>query len=216
MSKQPRSNSVFMQTVDRFFTFCMLNVFTVVCCLPFFTIGAALTACHKAMQEMIADPESNVGRLYFQSFAKHFKQATLLWLMNLPIFAFIAVDVVLLYFNFSGPMTIVTYVILGIVGILTLGVDAFAFPMMARYEDTLKNHISNGFYLATRNLHRTLPLVALSLCPLLIAACSPLFFFKSIVLWIFIGISCIVFLQTQLVLPVLLRIEEADDEAAQE
>jgi len=212
MSKKSRSNSIFMQTVDRFFTFCMLNVFTVACCLPIFTIGAALTACHKVMQEMLTDPETNAGKLYFQAFSKCFKQSTVIWLINLPILAFILVDIVLLRYHFSGPVAIVTYVILGIVAFLTLGIDAFAFPMIARYEDTLKNHIGNAFYLATRNLHRTIPLVALSVCPLLIALCSLPFFFKSVVLWVFIGISCIVFLQTQLVLPVLLSIEETDED----
>ncbi len=216
MSRLFNSNNVFMQTVDRFFTFCMLNVFTVICCLPIITVGAALTACHKAMQEIITDPESNAGKTFFLSFAKSFKQATVLWLINLPILAFIAVDAVLLYFNFSGPMVVVSYVVLGVVGILTLGVDAFAFPMIARYEDTLKNHISNAFYLATRNLHRTVLLVVLTLCPLLIAICSLPFFFKTVVLWVFIGISCIVFMQTRLVLPVLLKIEEADSEDTQE
>ena len=216
MSKLFNSNTVFMQTVDRFFTFCMLNVFTLVCCLPVVTIGAALTACHKAMQKMLTDAESNVGKLYFQAFAKCFKQATLLWLINLPVFAFVAMDIVLLHYNFSGPMTIVTYVILGIVTFLTLGIDAFAFPMMARYEDTFKNHLSNALYLTTHNLHRTLLLVALSLCPLVIAVCSLPFFFKTIVLWVFIGISCIVFMQTRLVLPVLLKLEETEDEALPE
>lgn len=216
MSKLFSSNNIFMQTVDRFFTFCMLNVFTLVCCLPIFTVGAALTACHNAMQKMLTDPEASVGKVFFQSFGKNFKQATLLWLMNLPILAFIAVDVVLLYYNFSGPMAILTYVILGVVGFLTLGVDVFAFPMIARYEDTLRNHIGNAFYLATRNLHRTVPLVVLSVCPLLIAVCSPDFFFNTVVLWIFIGISCIVFVQTGLVLPVLLKLEEADEETLPE
>ena len=37
-----------------------------------------------------------------------------------------------------------------------------------------------------------------------------------IVLWMFIGISCIVFLHTQLVLPVLLDTEETDEETTQE
>ncbi len=216
MSKLFNSNNIFMQTVDRFFTFCMLNVFTIACCLPVVTAGAAITACHKAMQEMLTDPEAAIGRIFFQTFAKSFKQATLLWLINLPILAFVVVDAVLLYFNFSGPMAIITYVILGVVGFLTLGVDVFAFPMIARYEDTLKNHIGNAFYLATRNLHRTVPLVLLSLCPLLIAACSPDFFFNTVVLWIFIGISCIIFLQARLVLPVLLKIEEAQTEDVQE
>lgn len=212
MSKLFNSNNLFMQTVDRFFTFCMLNVLTVACCLPILTAGAALAACHKAMQEMLTDPEANAGKVYFQAFKKCFKQATILWLINLPIFAFVFVDAILLHYNFSGPMTIVTYIVLALVGVLTLGVDAYMFPMICRYEDTLKNHFSNAFYLATRNLLRTIPLVILSLCPLLIAVCSPDFFFKTVVLWVFIGISCIVFLQTQLVLPVLLKIEEADEE----
>ncbi len=216
MSKQSRGNSIFMQTVDRFFTFCMLNIFTVACCLPIITIGAALTACHRAMQEMLDNPESNAGKLYFQSFAKSFKQATLLWLINLPILAFVVVDIVLLHYNFSGPMAIVTYTILGIVAFLALGIDVFAFSMMARYQDTLKNHIGNAFYLATRNLHRTIPLVLLSISPLLIALCSLPFFFKTVVLWVFIGISCIIFIQTQLILPVLLRIEETNAEDIQE
>lgn len=212
MSKLFNSNNLFMQTVDRFFTFCMLNVLTVACCLPIITVGAALAACHKAMQEMLTDPEANAGKVYFQAFKKCFKQATVLWLINLPIFAFIFVDSILLHYNFSGPMTIVTYIVLGLVGVLTLGVDAYMIPMICRYEDTFKNHFSNALYLATHNLHRTIPAVILSLCPLLIAVCSPNFFFKTVVLWIFIGISCIVFLQTQLVLPVLLKIEEADEE----
>ena len=206
MSKLFNSNNIFMQTVDRFFTFCMLNIFTVVCCLPIVTVGAALTACSKAMQEMVTDPEAAVGKIYFQTFKKCFWQSTVLWLINLPILAFVIVDAVLLHYNFSGPMAVVTYVVLGVVAFLTLSVDAFAFQMIPRYADTLKNHISNAFYLATRNLHRTIPLAAL----------APMFFFKTFVLWMFIGISCIVFLHTQLVLPVLLDMEETDEETTQE
>ena len=54
----------------------LLNILTMICCLPIITIGASMTALHYVVLKMVRDEESYIVRSYFKSFRQNFKQAT--------------------------------------------------------------------------------------------------------------------------------------------
>ena len=76
----------------------LLNILTMICCLPIITIGASMTALHYVVLKMVRDEESYIVRSYFKSFRQNFKQATIIWLILLLVGAVLMGDVVFLKF----------------------------------------------------------------------------------------------------------------------
>ena len=199
----------FFRFMERVADFFILNILTIICSIPVFTVGAALTAHHKVMQNLVLDFEQPVIKSYFQAFAGVFKQATVLWLATALFIAVTVVDVFLIYVYLEG-IAQVLYVLLAVVGVLVFGTACYAFAMIARYENSLKKHLCNSFVLALGNLPRTLLMLLLWFLPLLLALISLSLFLDTLVIWAFFGISLIVYAHTRIIMPVFLMLEQAD------
>ena len=196
----------FMEYVADFF---ILNILTIVCSIPVFTAGAALTAHHKVMQNIVMDYEQPVCKTYFGAFAGNFKQATVLWLMTLFAVGLIAVDVFLVYVYLEG-LALILYLLLAVAGVVILGTACYAFSMIARYENTLKAHLRNSFILALGKLPRTLLMVLLWFLPLILAILSLSLFLDSLAIWGSFGISLLLYAQARILKPVFLLLEQED------
>ena len=59
----------------------ILNILTLICCIPLVTAGAAMTALYTMTMRMARNEEGSIVREYFQAFRDNFKQATILWLI---------------------------------------------------------------------------------------------------------------------------------------
>ena len=206
-----RNNSFFM-TLERMANFCILNVLTLFCCVPIITAGASITAGYKVMQCFLIDGEQPIVKTFFQSFRSNFWQSTGLWLIALFILTFLGFDVMIVYLHFQQGMNIVMYIILGIIGFMVLGTVAYAFALIARYENTFRGHFDNALYLVFRMLPRTFAMVVLAVSPVLIFVCSPVVFIFTLPLWVLIGVSSIVYLETRLLMPVFALLEEDSEE----
>ena len=72
-----------------------LNFLFLICCLPVFTIGAAWTALYYVTVKMVRKEESYIWKDFFKSFRENFKQATLIWLINMLVLAIFAADMLI-------------------------------------------------------------------------------------------------------------------------
>lgn len=72
--------SPIMQVLSRLADLFVLNICTVVCCIPLVTIGAAITSLYAAVDAQQND-EGHIYRKFFSTFRARFKQATTLWLI---------------------------------------------------------------------------------------------------------------------------------------
>ncbi len=205
-----RNNSFFM-TLERMANFCILNVLTLFCCLPIITAGAALSAGCRVMQCYLIDGEQPIVKTFFEAFRANFRQSTGLWLIVLLVLAFLGVDAIIVYGHFQSGVNIAMYIVLGIIAFLVVGTATYAIPFIARYENTLRGHLDNAFYLVFRKLPRTLAMVIIAISPVLIFVCSPLVFAFTVPLWAVVGISSILYLETRLMMPVFTQLE-ADEE----
>ncbi len=137
-----------------------LNVLTLLCCIPIVTAGASLTAMYTVTIKMVNKEEGYIARSFFQAFKKNFKQATIIWIIIL----FIAI-------LFYGDYRIVTYsgivfpkalpIALTAVIILLYCTFLYLFPVLARYDNTIRNTVKNSFLLSISNLPRTLLVMAI-------------------------------------------------------
>lgn len=129
----------------------MLNLLTVLCCLPVVTVGAALTALNTAAIKIVRGEETAPVKDYFRAFRANFKQGTVLGLVFLLVFAVLIVD----YLAAGNAVSILRPVIAAI-ALLVLMLGQYAFAMLARYENTLWGTLKNALLLSVGYFPRTL------------------------------------------------------------
>lgn len=202
---------VFVQFLSRVGDLILLNVLFLACCLPVVTIGASTAALHKVTQDYILDNDSGVFKPFFRAFAANFKQATVVWLVQLFVIVGLAADFLLITAYFTGTLATVMYTLLIVLMVLAACVSAYMTPLLVRYENTLRQHLSNAVVLAIIKLPKTVGMVVLNLLPLLIALLSLNVFLQTMVFWISIGFAFVAFLQSNLLKSVFGELEQGNE-----
>lgn len=149
--------------------------------LPLVTIGASTTAFYSYSMRLVRDTEGGLLSGYFTAFKRHFKKATLLWLMVVAGVAFLAADLLAvwnMYLFIGGVPAIVVGALVLCLTILFLGCTFYIWPLLAVFDFPMKKLIGNSFVMAVGNLHYTITLALIWL--LAAVGCvyvSGLFFF---------------------------------------
>ena len=71
----------------------VLNILMIICCVPVFTAGAAMTALYTMVMRMARKEDGKIISEYFKAFKANFKQATILWLIFGGLIAFMTFDI---------------------------------------------------------------------------------------------------------------------------
>lgn len=177
-------DSPIMRFLNRMGDLLILNLIVIVCCIPIVTVGATLTAMHYILIKMVRDEEGYLVRGFFKSFVRNFKQATLLWFIILAVIMVYVGDV--LIFNYSGivfPQAVVIAVV--VVAVFALMVMTYIFPLLARFDNSVKNTLKNAAIFAFANLPKTLLMLAIYILPIVIIYFSS----YTIIFAIMFGIS---------------------------
>ena len=161
----------FWKGMGRIFDVCVLNVLWLLCCIPIVTIGPSTTALYYAMINLVRGEESYVSRDFFRSFRQNFKQSLLVGLLLMAVGGFLAVDIYIAYKSGKGIYTFFM-VFFFIVFVLWAFVTLYTFPLLAKFENSVKNTLILAFTLSIKNLSQTLMMLfalvlALWLCHLL-------------------------------------------------
>ena len=166
-------DSKFSQIMGRVFDLMMLNIIFLIMCIPIVTIGANFTAMYYVTLKMIKNEETYIFRTYWKSFRENFKQATAIWLILLAVLIVLILDL-LLVMRMPGTITYLRFVFLVLIFFEAM-VLSYVFPVLSRFDNTVKNTIKNSILMAIRHLPWTIMILLVNLCPLLI-------FFEAMVL----------------------------------
>ena len=161
-------DSPVMRFLNRVADLIILNILMIICCIPVITVGAACTAMHYVLLKMVRDEEGYLIRGFFKSFVQNFKQATLIWIFMLLALVVFVGD--WLIFRASGD-TFPKALVIGVaaVGIIVLMVAIYVFPLLARFDNSIRNTVLNAALLAIGNLPKTLLMMVIYAGPLVIA-----------------------------------------------
>lgn len=162
----------------------ILNIIMIICCIPIITVGAAYTAMHYVLLKMVRGEEGYLVKGFFKSFVRNFKQATLLWLLMLLIIGIFVGDI--LIFSYSG-ITFSRGVVIAVmaVAVILLFASMYVFPVLARFDNTIRNTLKNAVLFAFINFPKTILMAVFYALPLVIGYFSP---YSYIYLFMF-GIS---------------------------
>lgn len=185
-----------LKFLSRAFDVAYLNLLFVICCIPLITIGASATALYYCMLKISRDSDSSITRMFFHSLKNNMKQGILLTLVFAGALVVLLVDIQACNVSGSaaaGYFKMFLYVMCGLLAVIA----SFSFPMLAQFENTLKNILKNSLIMALSNFGYAFFVVALSLIPVLIFLLSPELFQQTAPLWFTCGFALIALINSK-------------------
>lgn len=167
------SDSPLMRALSRIADLIILNLLTLLCCLPIITAGASLTACHYMALKMVRGEESYVIKGFFKSFKQNLKQGTIIWLLLLGLIAILVGDLMILN-KIELQYNMLLRVLILAVGIIVLFVTTFIFPTLAKFDNTVMRTIKNAFVISVLQLPKTIIMILLNAAPIVMLLVIPL------------------------------------------
>lgn len=193
-----------MEGLSKITDLVILNLVVLVCCLPVITAGAALTGMHYVLLKMVRNEEGYIVRSYFKSFKENFLQATGIWLIFLAVGSLFILDLRLTGGAGGGiqlPALFRYLLIAG--GIYLFMVYLYAFPLLARFNNTVPGTLRNAAVLTAASFPRTIGMAVASIAfPLIVILFKPI-----LPLLVLLGISGPGYVCALLYSPVFKRLE---------
>lgn len=197
-----------MRFLERIFDLLVLNLMTLVLCIPLVTAGAAFTALYKTL----FDIRQQKGRTvigYWQTFRAEFRPALPLGLLAMATTLAYGGYLYLLYPQLASQRAW-AWITVAAIGALFFFPMTFVFPLFAKFENTVKKTIVNAFYMSIRHLPVTLLMIVMQACwgiaMLLVPSQAPVI----LLAWFFLGISLPAYLGSGLFLKVFAQYAELE------
>lgn len=158
-------DSPFMSFLGKAVEYMLICLLCLVFSLPIFTIGAALTAEYYVGMKLIRGEETPFFKAYIKSFRDNFKQSTFIWIVELLIGSFLAMDWYLIYKIGGENFNMVLRVLLAILTAYFIMASFAIFALIARFEMTTKEAIKGALAYTYVNVPRMFFIVVLTVFP---------------------------------------------------
>lgn len=193
-------DGVLFHIAERVGNLILLNLLYIVCCIPIVTIGPATAALHYVTLKYAADEEDRVLKPFLHSFRQNMKQGMIIGLLSTALGVFLALDLYYMYQIASNGTLFnkVALVAVALACLLYLMVMTYVYPLLARYDNSLKQMLRTALILAITHLPATVCMTVLSLAPILLLLYTFSATLLSIAFYLFIGFAAIAFFQDKL------------------
>lgn len=189
------------------FDLVMINVLSLVCSLPLFTAGAALSSGFLAAHEVLIDGGKGAVKVFFRGFKENFRQTAVLTLGSLVVLAALFCDFLLLRLYFEGTLYTVMLVILAVIAFFFIAIISYALPLITRYDNKLREHLHNAVILSILYLPRTVLMVFLNTLPFTMFFFLPYAFIYALLFWLLLGVGVVQLVDVLLMRDVFDRLE---------
>ena len=184
----------------------LLNFLALICCLPVITVGASLTALNYVALKIVRDEECYITRAFFKSFKENFKQATIMWLILLVGIVVVVGDIIIFRFSTLEFPTWLKIALLSVV-IIGLFTVMHLFPVLAKFDNTIKNTFKNSFFMGILSFPKTILMMVIWVLPLVLSA----FFFQIFPIIFCLGMSGPAYLSARLYSKTFKRFEPEEE-----
>ena len=133
----------------------LVNFCFLISCVPLLTIGAATCSLYKVTIKIAAGENPSVFREFFGCFKENFIRSTVFWIVYCILAAFFAFEIYMvrevLPQNYQWSMFPAIFFLFAI-----FSSASYAFPLIAWFDETVKQTIKNSLLLALTNLPTTI------------------------------------------------------------
>jgi uncharacterized membrane protein YesL len=139
-------------------------------CLPIITIGPATTALYYTIVKVIRKERGYVFREFFKSFRLNFKRASIVGVILVIVFVILGFDLIYAY-GLTAPDSTKGSLLMGVfIGItfLVVAFSLYVFPILSRFDMTIKQLIKAAIFMSMRHLHFTVLMMVVNALALVI------------------------------------------------
>ena len=137
----------------------ILNLLFILTSLPIITIGAAWTSLYYVSMKLVRDEEGSIVRSFFHSFRMNFRQATILWIGTVAVFAVLIADLLILA-QIDSPYAAAMNTSVLILGVVILMILQYLFPLIAKFDASIRQTLKNACLIAMGHLPKTILMTA--------------------------------------------------------
>ena len=165
-----------------------LNIMFVLSCATVVFSGAAVTSLYAMMLKMMRGRDCAPLKDFLRALRENF-------LPSFPATILLFVDVTLLALLHTALyaetllMPPALFILLAVIAVFLTALLSWLFPLLARFENTFPNHLSNAARLAVANLPVTFFLTAVNLLPLLLRVLIPASLGVVFAFWMLFGFA---------------------------
>lgn len=173
MEQQNKLKDSFLQFFHDLFDLMVVNGLWLLCSLPLITAGCATCALYTVTLKLARGEPVNPVRDFFKGIAENFKAGLLLGLLTGVLIAMTLGDAWFAFHLTGWPQTM--YIVIALIlGVLALILMAYAFPLQAMFQNSVKQQIINAFKLAFVAPGKTIALWLILLIPVLAPLVLPM------------------------------------------
>lgn len=179
MSNFFNMDNPFFTTLSKICDILFISVVYVLLCIPIITFGPASTALYYSTVKVIRKERGYLYREFFKSFRMNFKRGAITGVIFVILFVVLIYD--LLY---AWQMVGVDYnkgsIFLGIFiafSLLVLSFSIYAFPILSRFEMTVKQLIKASIFMSMRYFHFTILMDAIMVASIVAFLFMPMLLF---------------------------------------
>lgn len=140
----------------------LVNILWVICSIPLITIGASTAAAFYVTLKLVDDPDAvnslPVCKQFFKGFKDNFKQGTAMWIITILT---VGGCVYFWYWISQNDPSIIIKGLAVVCSIIALLLNLYAYPLMARYSNSLLMTIKNSAGISIQYLYSTVVITLL-------------------------------------------------------
>lgn len=177
-------DSPLMQGLTKVADLMLLNLLTILCCIPVITMGPALTALNYMTLKMVRNEDTYIVRGFFKSFKENFFQSLLIWLLFLVLGIVLVFDYLIIGSSEASYAGVMQMLIL-VAGIIVICTLLYVFPVLAKFRNNIRVTLKNALLISLVQFPKTILMFIMYLIPLVIFLTS----FQLIPVVLFFGLS---------------------------
>ncbi|HHV10060.1 MAG TPA: DUF624 domain-containing protein [Clostridiales bacterium] len=140
-----------------------LSIIFVIFCIPVITIGPACTALYYATVKVIRRERGYVFREFFRSFKLNFKKGAIVGILLTIVYIIVGFDLWAAYRALDGST--LRFAMFGVylaIAILALGFSVYVYPVLSRFDVSLRQLIKTVLIISLRHLPSTVCMIILT------------------------------------------------------
>lgn len=176
-------DSGFFKISTRIGDFMILNLLVIIFSIPLITIGPALAAGYYVGLKEVRDEEGAVVKSFWKAFKDNFRQGAIIEII-------LVIAAVILYFDVSWSyeyaytqdsfvFRLVFFALTGM-GLVLFAIYIYVFPMLARFENTVKGLLKNALLISVKHLPQTIIILIINGILIYTTSIYPLFILLSV------------------------------------
>ena len=158
----------FFEVLGKITDIIILNLLCIVSCMPIITTGASITATYFVPLQMVRNEETYIIREFIKRFKENFIFSTKVWSIILIIGLVLSFDFYISRLILNEYMRITLQFILTIVSIIFIFLLTYVFPIISKFENTIKNTMINSILISIQHLPKTIFMVLINLSPIIL------------------------------------------------